>query len=375
MKGDREAPAVLADRRAARPDRDQHDRPAAVHPDHGARRRALRRAHRHPAQQRTAHAGRARHDDRDRHPRHRPLGRRDHGRLRRRRPDDHRRIARPGRAWAPCPSRSSSRSSSRSCSGSGTASSSPCVGIQPIIATLVLMLAGRGVALLITEGFITTVNSAPVRVHRDGLPRRTARSRSSISVAAIAVVSLVERRTALGDADRGRRHQPRGQPARRGARARHRLQRLRRERPARRASRASSTARTSGPPTPTRPACSSSSTRSSPSCWAAPRSWAASSRIAGTVIGVLTSRPWRRPSCSSACPSAQSPVFFATRRHRRGAGAVAAPARLGPRRDPIRRAPDSTSDTGAPTRRWRHDQELAVARRAARRRRRATRPS
>ena len=35
------------------------------------------------------------------------------------------------------------------------------LGIQPIIATLVLMLAGRGVALLITEGFITTVNSTP----------------------------------------------------------------------------------------------------------------------------------------------------------------------------------------------------------------------
>lgn len=35
------------------------------------------------------------------------------------------------------------------------------LGIQPIIATLVLMLAGRGVALLITGGAITTVNSAP----------------------------------------------------------------------------------------------------------------------------------------------------------------------------------------------------------------------
>src|SRR5690606_16847434 len=35
------------------------------------------------------------------------------------------------------------------------------LGIQPIIATLVLMLAGRGIALLITDGFITTVNSDP----------------------------------------------------------------------------------------------------------------------------------------------------------------------------------------------------------------------
>jgi len=35
------------------------------------------------------------------------------------------------------------------------------VGIQPIIATLILMTAGRGIAMLITEGQITTVNSAP----------------------------------------------------------------------------------------------------------------------------------------------------------------------------------------------------------------------
>ena len=35
------------------------------------------------------------------------------------------------------------------------------LGIQPIIATLVLMLAGRGIAMLITGGYITTVNSPP----------------------------------------------------------------------------------------------------------------------------------------------------------------------------------------------------------------------
>lgn len=71
------------------------------------------------------------------------------------------------------------------------------VGIQPIIATLVLMLAGRGVALLITEGFITTVNSAPYEFlatgYLVGLPFAFL-----IAVAAIAVVSLIERRTALG---------------------------------------------------------------------------------------------------------------------------------------------------------------------------------
>ncbi len=71
------------------------------------------------------------------------------------------------------------------------------LGIQPIIATLVLMLAGRGVALLITGGFITTVNSAPFAYIASGyltvLPFAF-----FISVAAVAVIAVIERRTALG---------------------------------------------------------------------------------------------------------------------------------------------------------------------------------
>ncbi|CAN7407072.1 ABC transporter permease [Microbacterium sp. LjRoot45] len=71
------------------------------------------------------------------------------------------------------------------------------VGIQPIIATLVLMLAGRGVALLITGGFITTINSEPYKFMAQGymlgLPFAF-----FVSVIAIAVVALLERRTALG---------------------------------------------------------------------------------------------------------------------------------------------------------------------------------
>lgn len=71
------------------------------------------------------------------------------------------------------------------------------LGIQPIIATLVLMLAGRGVALLITDGFITTVNSRPFAFISTGylllLPFAF-----FIWVAAVAVVALIERRTALG---------------------------------------------------------------------------------------------------------------------------------------------------------------------------------
>ena len=71
------------------------------------------------------------------------------------------------------------------------------VGVQPIIATLVLMLAGRGVALLITGGFITTINSAPYKFMAQGyvigLPFAF-----FVSVAAVTLVALIERRTALG---------------------------------------------------------------------------------------------------------------------------------------------------------------------------------
>lgn len=71
------------------------------------------------------------------------------------------------------------------------------VGIQPIIATLVLMLAGRGVALLITGGFITTINSEPYKFMAQGyvlgLPFAF-----YVSIVAIVIVALLERRTALG---------------------------------------------------------------------------------------------------------------------------------------------------------------------------------
>ena len=71
------------------------------------------------------------------------------------------------------------------------------LGIQPIIATLVLMLAGRGIALLITGGFITTINSTPYQFIAQGsllgLPFAF-----YVSIVAIVIVGLVERRTALG---------------------------------------------------------------------------------------------------------------------------------------------------------------------------------
>lgn len=70
------------------------------------------------------------------------------------------------------------------------------LGIQPIIATLVLMTAGRGVAMLITEGQIITVNNdtfAEVGAGFVVLPIAIL-----ISLVMLAAVALLTRRTALG---------------------------------------------------------------------------------------------------------------------------------------------------------------------------------
>lgn len=71
------------------------------------------------------------------------------------------------------------------------------LGIQPIIATLILMVAGRGIAQLITEGQIITVNSPPYKAigagYLFGLPVPIL-----IAVTAIVVAVLLTRRTALG---------------------------------------------------------------------------------------------------------------------------------------------------------------------------------
>ena len=71
------------------------------------------------------------------------------------------------------------------------------VGIQPIIATLVLMTAGRGIAMLITGGQITTVTSAPFKAIGTGfwvgLPIPVI-----LASAVLGGVALLMRRTALG---------------------------------------------------------------------------------------------------------------------------------------------------------------------------------
>ncbi|MFD0523753.1 ABC transporter permease [Paractinoplanes durhamensis] len=71
------------------------------------------------------------------------------------------------------------------------------VGIQPIIATLILMVAGRGVAQLITDGQIINVQSSPYATIATGffLAMPVA---FLIAVGAVVLTVLLTRRTALG---------------------------------------------------------------------------------------------------------------------------------------------------------------------------------
>lgn len=71
------------------------------------------------------------------------------------------------------------------------------VGIQPIIATLILMVAGRGLAQLITGGQIITVSSAPYKYIGAG---SLATLPFSIFIVAFVVIiaALLTRKTALG---------------------------------------------------------------------------------------------------------------------------------------------------------------------------------
>ncbi|GLX99932.1 MULTISPECIES: ABC transporter permease [Actinoplanes] len=71
------------------------------------------------------------------------------------------------------------------------------VGIQPIIATLILMVAGRGVAQLITDGQIINVQSGPYATIASGFLLAVPVA-FLIAVAAVALIVLLTRRTALG---------------------------------------------------------------------------------------------------------------------------------------------------------------------------------
>jgi simple sugar transport system permease protein len=71
------------------------------------------------------------------------------------------------------------------------------VGIQPIIATLILMVAGRGLAQLITDGQIITINSSPYKRIGGGY-LWTVPVAILIALAVTALAVLLTRRTALG---------------------------------------------------------------------------------------------------------------------------------------------------------------------------------
>ncbi|MDM8085571.1 ABC transporter permease [Cellulomonas cellasea] len=71
------------------------------------------------------------------------------------------------------------------------------VGIQPIIATLILMTAGRGIAMLVTGGQITTVNSPLYKSIGAGY-LLTLPVSAIIAGVVLAATALLTRRTALG---------------------------------------------------------------------------------------------------------------------------------------------------------------------------------
>ncbi|TWF81883.1 monosaccharide ABC transporter membrane protein (CUT2 family) [Pseudonocardia hierapolitana] len=71
------------------------------------------------------------------------------------------------------------------------------LGIQPIIATLVLMTAGRGLAQLVTDGQIVTVNNDTFS-GISGSALLTVPVTVIVAAAVYALVALVTRRTALG---------------------------------------------------------------------------------------------------------------------------------------------------------------------------------
>ncbi|MEU4393918.1 ABC transporter permease [Kribbella sp. NPDC023855] len=71
------------------------------------------------------------------------------------------------------------------------------IGIQPIIATLVLMTAGRGLAMLITDGQITTVTNPAFKVLGAGF-FATLPVAILVALAVFGITSVLARRTALG---------------------------------------------------------------------------------------------------------------------------------------------------------------------------------
>ena len=70
-------------------------------------------------------------------------------------------------------------------------------GIQPIVATLILMTAGRGIAMLITEGNILTITSPPYKFIGAGFVLGLPVAIVIVAVM-VAIAALLTRKTALG---------------------------------------------------------------------------------------------------------------------------------------------------------------------------------
>ncbi len=100
------------------------------------------------------------------------------------------------------------------------------LGIQPIIATLILMVAGRGISMAITDGQITTVNNPWFSDLASGFVL-TLPVAFLLAVAVLLLTALLTRRTALGMLIEAVGINPEASPAGRRTRADDHLDRLR----------------------------------------------------------------------------------------------------------------------------------------------------
>ena len=140
----------------------------------------LRQPDRHPALRRAADAGRARHDAGDRHRRHRPVGRRGRRDLRRARLPADQPARRPEQRRRRAASRSPRRSGCRLVLGLWNGLLVAVIGIQPIIATLILMVGGpRHRAADHRRARSSRSTARPYKLDRRRLLARRCRSRSS----------------------------------------------------------------------------------------------------------------------------------------------------------------------------------------------------
>ena len=161
-------------------------------------------------------ARRARHDARHRDRGHRSLGRRRRGDLRRLRLPADQQGAGSEQPQARCSWPSPQPSALSMLCGLWNGVLVAVIGIQPFVATLILMVAGRGIAQLITTGQIITITSSPYK--KIGAGYLFALPFSIFIVAGVFIVTaLADEANGPRHADRGRRRQQGSEPAGRGS--------------------------------------------------------------------------------------------------------------------------------------------------------------